>query len=155
MRIGHSILVAVEILFIIGLLLIRSHYVVAQELPLYPSEDQENHLDYFEYGVSKTINFEDLTFVYENTYENKTVICAGSITFQPGIEIFAMTIDYVITNSQMRIVRTVNLLKAEYHKPKYEFSVRFPFQRDYELGAIHINVMDVVKPESKGERLNV
>jgi hypothetical protein len=161
MRNKSMMILAAEILVIIvALLLIGNHYAAAQELPLYPKEDLDR-LDYYDYGVEKTIETSEFVFKYENIYlASKEVKTKGTITIAPvpNAILRSLKVQYVITNKDHRIVKTVVLLDTTESSDTYRFSVKYDFRGEYELGAIHIFVVEEVRvgnPVSEGEKLNV
>lgn len=150
----------IEVIVIVVLLsLIWIAYSPASELPLYPQEDSDR-LDYYDIGVVKDIVTKEVAFKYENiTKDMKTVRTVGTMGIipAPDAELISLKITYVITNKDRGIVKEVVLLETDERADIYRFDVEYDYSTDYNLGAIHISLLEAVdiEPSEEGEKLNV
>jgi len=119
--------------------------------------EDANRLNLFSYGVEESNDIgEFVSLSYQNNYNtDKTVTTTGKVAFPPDIRLLKIKIDYIITDGEDRVLRTVSIINKPTDSSLYQFSVTYPFMADYEKCIFEIYFVGEEIDDEGPEKLNV
>lgn len=118
--------------------------------------EDPGRLNAFNYGVEESTDTGFLSFSFQNVYNtNKTVTTKGQFTFPIDIRIVNITIDYVITDSEDKVILVVPIISEPRNSNVYDFSVTYPYEGDYEKCIFEVFFIGEEIENEEPEKLNV
>jgi len=145
-----------EIIAIVILLIVV--FRASAEDKYYPEPERLNH---FSYGVEESTDGGFVSFKFQNDYNSdKTVTTKGHFIFPVYIRIVRIAINYVITDADNKVLRTVNIISKPEDGNVYQFTVTYPFMAEYEKCIFEVffvgeEIEEESESEEEPEKLNV